>query len=270
MSEFENFRLPLHFARAHESAGDGRAADQRLAQIHSGPMGPDSAGRCYAMDVDADRQMHELLRSAGYLDLFTALAVDDYLVAAEILRHGSRRRLARGGILHLMAKRGHVVAVKWLLANGADPNAIWAHWDADVTALHLAVLGNHPDTVARVAGRRRRSRHQGQQARQRRDWLGRIFRPKRSCRIADPLSWGQAAILSEMLSSGKAGILNAPDLEDLDRRRQPLRFGVGRSRSADEGAAWILRTTSMPDTTRPNAAKPWPSGLRAPPKSSDG
>ena len=25
-----------------------------------------------------------------------------------------------------------------------------------------------------------------------------------------------------------------------------------------------------PDTTRPKAAKPWPSGLRAPPKSSDG
>ena len=26
----------------------------------------------------------------------------------------------------------------------------------------------------------------------------------------------------------------------------------------------------MPETTRPNAAKPWPSGLRWPPKSSDG
>ncbi len=26
----------------------------------------------------------------------------------------------------------------------------------------------------------------------------------------------------------------------------------------------------MPETTRPNAAKPWPSGLRMPPKSSDG
>ena len=41
-------------------------------------------------------------------------------------------------------------------------------------------------------------------------------------------------------------------------------------RSDDDGACWILRTTSMPETTRPNAAKPWPSGLRWPPKSSDG
>ena len=41
-------------------------------------------------------------------------------------------------------------------------------------------------------------------------------------------------------------------------------------RSGDEGAAWIFRTTSIPEITRPNAAKPWPSGLRLPPKSSDG
>jgi hypothetical protein len=34
--------------------------------------------------------------------------------------------------------------------------------------------------------------------------------------------------------------------------------------------AWIFRTTSMPRTTRPKAAKPWPSGLRRPPKSSSG
>ena len=41
-------------------------------------------------------------------------------------------------------------------------------------------------------------------------------------------------------------------------------------RSVDDGACWILRTTSMPETTRPKAAKPWPSGFRRPPKSSDG
>ena len=98
------------------------------------------------MDVNADRRLQELLKGAGYLDLFTALAVDDYLVAAEILRR-EPESISHGGILHLMAKRGHVVAVKWLLANGADPNAMWAHWDAEVTPLHLAVLGNHPDTV---------------------------------------------------------------------------------------------------------------------------
>src|SRR5207247_144428 len=30
-------------------------------------------------------------------------------------------------------------------------------------------------------------------------------------------------------------------------------------------ARWILRTTGMPFTTRPKAAKPWPSALRLPP-----
>jgi hypothetical protein len=28
--------------------------------------------------------------------------------------------------------------VKWLLDHGADPNARWSHWDAEVTPLHLA------------------------------------------------------------------------------------------------------------------------------------
>jgi hypothetical protein len=120
-----------------------------LLALGANPFGTDGSGfppAAYAMDVDADRQMQELLRRAGYLDLFTALAVDDFLVAVQILRH-EPESIARDGILHLMAKRGHVVAVKWLLVNGADPNAIWTHWDADVTALHMAVLGNHLDTV---------------------------------------------------------------------------------------------------------------------------
>ena len=44
----------------------------------------------------------------------------------------------------------------------------------------------------------------------------------------------------------------------------------GVSACAREGAAWIRRTTSPPRTTRPKAAKPWPSGLRPPPKSRAG
>jgi ankyrin repeat protein len=46
-----------------------------------------------------------------------------------------------------MAKRNNVAAVKWLLDHGVDPNALWAHWDADVTALHLAVMVNHAEVV---------------------------------------------------------------------------------------------------------------------------
>ncbi len=40
---------------------------------------------------------------------------------------------------------------------------------------------------------------------------------------------------------------------------------TGSSCCPDSGCTWIRRTMSMPCTTRPNAAKPCPSGLRAPP-----
>ena len=46
-----------------------------------------------------------------------------------------------------MSKRGNQAAVQWLLDHGADPNARWSHWDAEVTPLHLAVLGNHAEVV---------------------------------------------------------------------------------------------------------------------------
>jgi ankyrin repeat protein len=145
MSGFENARLPLHFA-----VQMGRPEMVRLlVMLGANPFGTDAAGylpAAYAKDVDADRPLHELLRNAGYLDLFTALAVNDYLVAAEILRR-EPDSLTRGGLLQFMAKRGDVVAVKWLVANGAKPSGLCPHWDADVTALHMAVLGNHPETV---------------------------------------------------------------------------------------------------------------------------
>jgi uncharacterized protein len=63
-----------------------------------------------------------------------------------------------------MAKRNDVAAVKWLLDRGADPNARWSHWDAQVTPLHLAALGGHAQVVrlllqAGADARRRDSIH---------------------------------------------------------------------------------------------------------------
>jgi ankyrin repeat protein len=46
-----------------------------------------------------------------------------------------------------MAKRNDVPAIQWLLDHGADPNALWAHWEAQVTALHLAAMQGHADVV---------------------------------------------------------------------------------------------------------------------------
>jgi ankyrin repeat protein len=53
-----------------------------------------------------------------------------------------------------------------LLDHGADPNARWSHWDAEVTPLHLAALGGHADIVRLLleAGgdpRARDSKHDG-------------------------------------------------------------------------------------------------------------
>jgi ankyrin repeat protein len=46
-----------------------------------------------------------------------------------------------------MAKRNAVEAVQWLLDHGADPDAGWWHWDAEVTPLHLAAAHGHAEVV---------------------------------------------------------------------------------------------------------------------------
>ena len=46
-----------------------------------------------------------------------------------------------------MAKRNDAAAVRWLLDHGADASGRWAHWDADVTPLHLAAAHGHAEAV---------------------------------------------------------------------------------------------------------------------------
>jgi ankyrin repeat protein len=85
----------------------------------------------------------------GPIDLLALLALGDLQTAEQLVRESPGLVAPAGGVLHLMAKRGDVRAVKWLLEHGADPSARWAHWDSEVTPLHLAILGDHPE-VARV------------------------------------------------------------------------------------------------------------------------
>jgi ankyrin repeat protein len=88
----------------------------------------------------------EAIRQRTGPALLTSLGLDDFESASHILERDPS--LANeGGILHLMAKRGSSEAVKWLLNRGADPNALWNHWNAFVTPLHLAVLGDHPQVA---------------------------------------------------------------------------------------------------------------------------
>jgi ankyrin repeat protein len=84
------------------------------------------------------------------MDVVALLTLGDYETAGRLVRDVSGLVAAHGpahGALHLMAKRNEIAAAAWLLDRGADPNARWAHWDAEVTPLHLAVLANHPEMV---------------------------------------------------------------------------------------------------------------------------
>jgi ankyrin repeat protein len=145
MSQFEDFRLPLHFAVHMNRFG----MVALLIELGADPRGRDGSGYtapAYAMAAGADRALHEALRDRGEVDLFSALALGDYPSASAIVS-SDPAAVEKDGVLPLMAKRGDTAAVQWLLARGADPNTRWAHWDSNLTALHLAVFGNHPDTV---------------------------------------------------------------------------------------------------------------------------
>ena len=149
-SHNEDFRLPLHFAVLRNRP----EMVALLLELGADPLGTDGTGypaAAYATNPDVDRSVMEMIRArVGTTDLFTDLALGDWDSAARLLRENpdvARPGGASSGVLHLMAKRNSVAAVKWLVDHGVDPNARWDHWDAEVTPLHLAILGNHPEVV---------------------------------------------------------------------------------------------------------------------------
>lgn len=166
MSRNEDHQLPLHFAvriRRPEMVS-------LLVQLGADPLGVDGSGypaAAYAMVPGVDRPVMEAIRSmtsaellsaargerrpqVRMMDLIAALALGEVETAARLWNESRSMNPAGGpnaGVLHLMAKRGDARGVAWLLETGADPNVRWAHWDAEVTPLHLATLGDHPETV---------------------------------------------------------------------------------------------------------------------------
>lgn len=166
MSRNENYMTPLHFAvrmRRPEMV-------ELLMQLGADPLAVDGSGypaaihaTTTAVDDAVMRRIQELtageLRSAerGHrsmrgttLDMIAALSLRDWSTAARLAGENPAlltSTAASGGILHLMSKRGDAPAVEWLLAHGASPNAMWPHWDADVTPLHLAASQGHADVV---------------------------------------------------------------------------------------------------------------------------
>jgi ankyrin repeat protein len=163
MSHNENQQLPLHFAVRMKRP----EMLSLLLELGADPLGVDGSGMpaaAYATSPNADRRLMEAIRAmtaaelrsaergsrppqGSAMDLVAVLALGDWETAARLVRENPKLIAPPAGALHLMAKRNDVAAVQWLLGHGADPNARWSHWDADVTALHLAVLGDHADIV---------------------------------------------------------------------------------------------------------------------------
>jgi ankyrin repeat protein len=169
MSRNENNQTPLQFAVRF----DRPRMVALLVDLGADPLAGDGWGMpvaAYAQTPDIDRAVMrkiaqltaaELLSAErgqrkpnlGPADLIAALALGDSGAAARLLEENPRLLDPMGGVLHLMAKRGDAIAVTWLLRHGANPNARWAHWEAEVTPLHLACLANQADVArALVAG----------------------------------------------------------------------------------------------------------------------
>ena len=140
-SHNEDFRRPLHFA-VH---GNLQRMVNLLIELGADPLGTDASGHtavAYAMTAEIAQPVVEAIRGRVGPTLLNSVAAGDWASAQRLMRQNPDG-VAREGVLHLMAKSGNSVAVKWLLDHGADPNARWSHWGDLLTPLHLAVLGNH-------------------------------------------------------------------------------------------------------------------------------
>jgi hypothetical protein len=161
-SRNENHRTPLHFAVARNRPH----MVELLLKLGADPLAVDGSGMPVAMyatgleiDLPVMQRIHEMTLgemdsaargrrplNVGLLDLVAAAALRDWNTASQ-LASANRALIDKGGALHLLSKRGDATAVAWLLDHGANPNALWAHGDAEVTPLHLAAAQGHADIV---------------------------------------------------------------------------------------------------------------------------
>ncbi len=142
MSRNENHQLPIHFAVRMNRA----EMVALLLALGADPAATDDAGGTvahYAASPNVGRFVFEALPQHGRSDVFTALAAGDEAAASRLVAAGG----IPAGALHLMAKRGDVRGVKWLIEHGADPNGRWTMWDDEVLPLHFAAHDGHADVV---------------------------------------------------------------------------------------------------------------------------
>src|SRR5256714_3573539 len=144
-SHNEDFRLPLHFA-VHK--GLPRMVDV-LLELGADPTATDASGftaDAYATTPEIARPVIEAIRARRGPALLTSVALGDWETAGRLIRQDPAA-VERQGVLHLMSKSGNIDGAKWLLDQGANPSALWAHWDSRLTPLHLAVLANHAEVA---------------------------------------------------------------------------------------------------------------------------
>jgi ankyrin repeat protein len=157
----ENNQTPLHFAVRMKRP----AMVALLLELGADPLAADADGNLapiYADTPGVDEPVMEAIRrltlaelasadrgsrrvNANPMDLVAAVSLGDWATAERVLR--DIPDLANRGALQLLAKRNDVRGVRWLLEHGADPNARAPHWDAVVTALHLAAWKGHAAVV---------------------------------------------------------------------------------------------------------------------------
>ncbi|MGH9372340.1 MAG: ankyrin repeat domain-containing protein, partial [Vicinamibacterales bacterium] len=136
-SRNENHRTPLHFAVLKNR----QAMIALLLELGADPLAVDGSGQpaaAYAFAPDIDRPVMEKIRAMTSaelvsaergerparwkpLDLVAILALGDWETAARLASAHPQLIEAGGGVLHLMAQRNDIPAVKWLLDRGADP-----------------------------------------------------------------------------------------------------------------------------------------------------
>jgi len=163
-SRNENHQTPLQFAVRMNRP----AMVRLLLELGADPLAVDGEGMPvagYATDPEIDLPVMQKIRAMtlGELDSATRAQRAPHVGASDVLATVSLRDwetastlvaahpqvIDQGGTLHLLVKRRDVAGVTWLLERGANPNAMWAHWDAEVTPLHLAALSGSAE-AARV------------------------------------------------------------------------------------------------------------------------